>query len=262
MWFIKDLVKLYTDYRDYYRDYSRALKIFNRTINTRYPEHYNCRSTIKPIIEDELDKLTPHKRKRKTSLLIKIRRFMKKLIKNVKRKMKKMKKIFKKKSKRTRKPSAKTTTNKRKKTMAVVKIELSDDVKQVAAKLRELANALDPVETQAAETAAPKKGKKTVDSKKVKSKSIEIEEESPFADDKEESFEDEETFEDDESFEDEETEESLSIEEDIIPACKAYTKKYGPEGRKKLAAILKSFKAKSVHDLKESDYEKFLKKIK
>ena len=217
-------------------------------------------TSTKQTIEEGISNLIPHKRKKKISFLTKIGRFMKKLIKKAKLKMKK---IFKIKTKRTRKSSAKNTTKRKEKIMAVVKIELSDDVKQVAAKLREIADKLDPIDVQSniVEKATPKKevAKKTVEAKKTK-KVEEVEEEfedvSPFADDDETESE---TFEED-SFEEEGK--SLTIEADIIPACKAFTKKHGEKGRAKLGEILKSFKAKSVHDLKESDYEKFLKKIK
>jgi hypothetical protein len=201
---------------------------------------------------------------------------MKNLFKKFKKMFKKTKKVSKKRSKRS------ITKKKGVKFMVTVNLELGENLKDVAKKLRELADQLDPMDK-----ACPPKDiedqiedakkrvvnlvpKKTIVSKKEKVKKEEIEtfEESEIGDtdllDAETEVEVEstevETF-DDADDSDNSEDNSLSLTDDIIPACKEFAKKNGEKGRSNIAAMLKELKVNSIHDLKPENYEKFLNKL-
>lgn len=199
---------------------------------------------------------------------------------------KKFKKMFKssKKSKRTKKTKkgSKRSITKKKgvKFMVTVNIELGENLKDVAKKLREMAYQLDPIkDAPTTESESVEKRiddakkrvvnlvpKKTIVSKKEKVKKEEIE---TFEDNDQDmtGMDDEteievestevETFDDADDSEDN----TLSLTEDIIPACKEFAKKNGEKGRSKIAAMLKELKVNSIHDLKPENYEKFLNKL-
>jgi DNA-directed RNA polymerase beta' subunit len=153
------------------------------------------------------------------------------------------------------------------KIMAVVKIELSDDVKDVAAKLRELADKLDPQNSDIVVAVASGKIQKGEMVKKVKTAKAgkeTFEDEAPA----DENFSDDEPSEeatDDEEFSDdapvEEEEEKLTLDGDVIPALKAYLKKCKGD-KTKVAAVLKKFGAKSAQAIKEKDFEKVIAYLK